>query len=705
MINGKKVSLIFPAYNEEKNIGQAIDDFKKLGFIDEIIVVDNNSSDNTAKISLKKQVKVVAEKKQGYGYALLKGMSVAAGEYIFLCEPDGTFRAKDAKKLLKYIDAYEVIIGTRTNKKFISKFANMYGLLRWGNIILAKIIQLLYRPRCILSDCGCTFRVMKREVVKEILPQVTVGGSHFLSELLVLTLKTKYKVIETPLHYEQRIGESKITGSLKRSIRVGLSMFKTVIKYKFQTHVSYNKKFLFFLSIFTLCFCLAIAVNLSPFLRGPAPYPPNWRWAYQPTPLSFKLFVPLFLMLVIMWTVYYFDKMKKPKTTLLITILLLGGFLLQISLLFASRAGIAVLLHRIISPTINGYFTVSLQKQSLPLFLKNFTANMGSYPMYAKFHPPGAVLFFSFLNACASILNFLFPVIAKLTPKHSDVAIIWNGLNDAQKVSALLSGFIIAFLSYVTLIPLYLSGKILYGQQTAKRSIFLFLFIPNILLFVPLNDVFLPLFTVWSLYYFLISTEKQNIFFSFLSGIVLFVGTFFSLTFLPLLLFFFIFLILQKKIRKSVNLFLSFLIGFIIMPLLLLVLYHVDFISLTQQMMQFHETAQTGRNYWVWLFYNVYDFFIFVGIPLSTLFFYQIIKKNRDKLFLSFLIMFIFLELSGSVRGETGRIWLPFVPLVILPVANFITNSLKFSSKQLILILLLQAIQVIVFETFLITLW
>ncbi|HXT83362.1 MAG TPA: glycosyltransferase family 2 protein, partial [Verrucomicrobiae bacterium] len=192
MIKGKKVSIIFPAYNEEKNIAQAIDDFKKLRFIDEIIVVDNNSQDNTKKISLKKHVVVVTEKKQGYGYALRKGLSVATGDYIFLCEPDGTFRSVDAKKLLKYADNYDVVIGTRTNKKFINKSANMHGLLRWGNIILAKLIQFLYRPSCTLSDCGCTFRLLKKNVVKKILPQLTVGGSHFLSELLVLILKKNY---------------------------------------------------------------------------------------------------------------------------------------------------------------------------------------------------------------------------------------------------------------------------------------------------------------------------------------------------------------------------------------------------------------------------------------------------------------------------------------------------------------------------------
>ena len=83
-----------------------------------------------------------------------------------------------------------------------------------------------------ISDCGCTFRVFKKSIVEKILPHLTVGGSHFLPETVVLTKLSGGKIVEIPVHYGPRIGESKITGSFKKSIRVGLNMIGIILKYK-----------------------------------------------------------------------------------------------------------------------------------------------------------------------------------------------------------------------------------------------------------------------------------------------------------------------------------------------------------------------------------------------------------------------------------------------------------------------------------------
>jgi glycosyltransferase involved in cell wall biosynthesis len=224
MINGKRVSLIFPAYNEEKNIKKAVISFKKITQIDEVIVINNNSSDNTGKIAEECGARVILEKKQGYGYALVRGLKEAKGEYIMLCEPDGTFSPKDAKKLLSYCELFDVVLGSRTHLSFIEKGANMYGLLRIANIVLAKVIQLLYIPPVALTDCGCTYRVMKKSVVKKILPRLSVGGSHFLVDLLICCIKSKSTLKEVPVHYRKRVGESKITGSFKKAVSVGFNM-------------------------------------------------------------------------------------------------------------------------------------------------------------------------------------------------------------------------------------------------------------------------------------------------------------------------------------------------------------------------------------------------------------------------------------------------------------------------------------------------
>lgn len=228
----KQVSVIFPAYNEEENIGSATSDFLSMGLVDELIVVDNNCTDKTAEVAKLGGAKVVKETRQGYGFALARGMKEATGSFVILAEPDGTFEGKDIKKLLANSDKFDLVLGTRTKKKFIKKGANMGFLLRWGNILMAKLLQILFFTSD-LTDCGCTLRLIKNELLKKILPKMTVGGSHFLPEMVILAIKEGARIKEIPVNYGPRIGTSKITGSFRRAVKVGLAMFLLILKYRF----------------------------------------------------------------------------------------------------------------------------------------------------------------------------------------------------------------------------------------------------------------------------------------------------------------------------------------------------------------------------------------------------------------------------------------------------------------------------------------
>lgn len=231
MFEGKTLSLVFPAKDEEQNIGSAIIEFKKLKIFDEIIVIDNNSKDKTAKIATKSGAKVINEKRPGYGFALRKGLKKATGDYITLCEPDGTFSSKDCLKLLKHIKKFDMVAGSRTNKKYISKNTNMGFLLTYGNIFVAKLMQLLFSLPS-LTDCGCTYRVIKKEQVGKINNKFSVGASHFLPELVILNRLNNGTIYEIPIHYSKRIGKSKITGSKIKSVQVGLAMILLIFKYR-----------------------------------------------------------------------------------------------------------------------------------------------------------------------------------------------------------------------------------------------------------------------------------------------------------------------------------------------------------------------------------------------------------------------------------------------------------------------------------------
>lgn len=227
------VSVVFPAYNEEANIRAAVQDFLLPGVVDEVVVVDNNSRDRTADEARLAGARVVGEPRQGYGYALRRGLAEARGDIIILAEPDGTFIGRDVLKLLAYADDFDMVCGTRTTRELVWEQANMGWFLRIGNLAVAKLIQLLYGGPS-LSDCGCTLRLTHRAALDRFRGDLTVGASHFLPEMVILGLRRRLKIIEIPVNYRGRVGESKITGTFAGSVRTGLRMIGLALAYRFR---------------------------------------------------------------------------------------------------------------------------------------------------------------------------------------------------------------------------------------------------------------------------------------------------------------------------------------------------------------------------------------------------------------------------------------------------------------------------------------
>ena len=229
MYGSRTVSVVFPAFNEGGNIRRAVEDFFVPGVVDEVVVVDNNSSDGTAAEAAAAQARVVRETNQGYGHALRRGLREATGDLVIMAEPDGTFVGRDVLKLLAYADDFEMVCGTRTTRELIWEQANMGWFLRVGNLAVAKMIQLLFDGPS-LTDCGCTLRLTHRSALARFLDDLTVGGSHFLPEMVILGLKRNIRIIEVPVNYRGRIGESKITGSFKGAVRTGVNMILLALK-------------------------------------------------------------------------------------------------------------------------------------------------------------------------------------------------------------------------------------------------------------------------------------------------------------------------------------------------------------------------------------------------------------------------------------------------------------------------------------------
>ncbi|MEC7583912.1 MAG: glycosyltransferase family 2 protein [Planctomycetota bacterium] len=236
MFRDRSVSLVIPAYNEEETIGQVVEEFRQEPHLDEIVVVNNNCTDRTAEIATEHGARVVEESRPGYGSALMAGMEAAKGDLLVLVEADGSFRARDTVKLLVYLDDAGMVMGTRTTRQMVEQGANMRFLLRWGNVFMAKFLQVCWmrpaEPR--FTDVGCTYRALTRETFDKIRPRLRETGPAFSPEMMCAALQCRSRVIEVPVTYARRLGgESKHSDTLGRQARTALKMFRTICRKRF----------------------------------------------------------------------------------------------------------------------------------------------------------------------------------------------------------------------------------------------------------------------------------------------------------------------------------------------------------------------------------------------------------------------------------------------------------------------------------------
>lgn len=231
MWRGKSVSVIFPTYNERDSIRNVIEDFFATELVDEIIVVDNNAAPGTADAVRQTDAVLVREPRQGYGYAIQRGLIEATGDYLIVAEPDGTFAGRDVVKLLSYAEDCDVVFGTRTHPEFIWAGANMGWWLKWGNYIAAKIMEFAFNTST-LSDVGCTMRLLSRPALEEIQPHFTAGGSAFGVEMMLLSLIKGLRLVQVPVNYTKRVGMSSVTGDPGKAVALGLQMLWMIGEYR-----------------------------------------------------------------------------------------------------------------------------------------------------------------------------------------------------------------------------------------------------------------------------------------------------------------------------------------------------------------------------------------------------------------------------------------------------------------------------------------
>lgn len=231
MWKGKTVAVVFPTYKEKNSIFNVIKSFDSSGFVDEIIVVDNNAEDGTKEEVLKTRARLVLEKKQGYGYAIRKGIKTVKSDFIIIAEPDGSFDGRDVVKLLAYSDDFEMVFGSRTHVPLVHKGSDMTLYKRLGDVMLGKLVTILFLCPP-LTDLGCTLRITTKKGWQAIAGECEGHDGIFATEWVLAAAKNKVKFMEIPINYKARVGKSLfVANQFTKGTIYGMRKFVYILKF------------------------------------------------------------------------------------------------------------------------------------------------------------------------------------------------------------------------------------------------------------------------------------------------------------------------------------------------------------------------------------------------------------------------------------------------------------------------------------------
>ncbi|MDA7825217.1 glycosyltransferase family 2 protein [Flavobacteriaceae bacterium] len=223
------IKVIIPAYNEAESIGKVIKQIP--GYVNEIIVVNNNSTDETAKNAKQSGAIVLTELSSGYGNACLKGINyikqqVKKPDIIVFLDGDFSDYPEELTKIIAPIIDRDVdfVLGARV--KNLREKGAMQPQQIFGNWLATFLMRLFYKSK--FTDLG-PFRAIKYETLQSLKMQDPTYG--WTVEMQLKILKQKHIYREIPVKYRNRIGVSKVSGTLKGSIFAGIKILTWIIKY------------------------------------------------------------------------------------------------------------------------------------------------------------------------------------------------------------------------------------------------------------------------------------------------------------------------------------------------------------------------------------------------------------------------------------------------------------------------------------------
>ena len=223
------IKVIIPAVNEGESIGKVVSEIPKS--VDEIIVVNNGSTDDTHANAEKAGATVLLEERKGYGFACLKGMQYIeqqskSPDVIVFIDGDYSDYPEELDKVVAPIleDDVDFVVGART--KALREPGSMTPQQVFGNQLATFLMRLFFRAR--FTDLG-PFRAIKYEKLKILDMQDKTYG--WTVEMQLKVLKKKMAYCEVPVRYKRRIGVSKVSGTIKGTIFAGVKILGWIFKY------------------------------------------------------------------------------------------------------------------------------------------------------------------------------------------------------------------------------------------------------------------------------------------------------------------------------------------------------------------------------------------------------------------------------------------------------------------------------------------
>lgn len=226
------VKVIIPAYNEENAIGNVIVEIPKI--VDEIIVISNNSTDKTIDVAQKAGATVLSENQKGYGYACLKGMDFISKldikpDIVVFLDGDYSDYPEELSKLIQPILDKKVkfVIGARN--KNLREAGSMTPQQIFGNWLATFLMKWFFKSN--FTDLGPFRAIDYNTLISLNMEDKTYGWT---VEMQLKVLKNKINYIEIPVRYKNRIGVSKVSGTVKGSIMAGIKIIGWIVKYSFK---------------------------------------------------------------------------------------------------------------------------------------------------------------------------------------------------------------------------------------------------------------------------------------------------------------------------------------------------------------------------------------------------------------------------------------------------------------------------------------